>query len=414
MLDSPHPKQREILQNRRRFNHIRCGRRFGKTSLIEYLVTPTLKGAYIGIWFPTYKDLSEVWKHIKSRFFDVIADKNEQLKQITFIGGGLIDFWSMEDPDSGRGRKYHRAIIDEAAKARNFETAWKDTIRPTLTDYEGDGFIFSTPKGKANYFYKMEKEMKQYNNWAFFHFSSYDNPYLSKSEIDEARLQLDQQTFDQEYNALYVDLNDKPFIYTFNEDKHVEEIEENPHHQYWFSHDFNVGNMTAGIAQRVDINTLYILDEIDLKNSDIYEMGDYIKSTYPGIYDRAKFTGDSTGRNRNQGNRGAKSNWQILKAIMNIREAQFQIRGKNLHTEDSYTLCNSIMQNATIKIHPRCEKLLNDIREARIEIKLNESGQSKMVLLKDDTMGLHHLDWFKYLLDANFPDFISNANKYRR
>ena len=116
-LKKPHPAQQRILDTARRFNHLRCGRRFGKTSLIEELSSISLDGKRVGIWFPTYKDLSEVWADLIKTYSPVIKRKNEQLKEIELLTGGKIDFWSMEDPESGQGRKYHRAIIDEAAKA---------------------------------------------------------------------------------------------------------------------------------------------------------------------------------------------------------------------------------------------------------------------------------------------------------
>jgi len=56
-LQTPHESQSFILDNANRFNHLRCGRRFGKTSLIEELCLVALDGFPVGIWFPTYKDL---------------------------------------------------------------------------------------------------------------------------------------------------------------------------------------------------------------------------------------------------------------------------------------------------------------------------------------------------------------------
>lgn len=174
-LPTLHPKQDYIIRNAKRFNHLRCGRRFGKTTLIEELSSVSLDGYPVGIWFPTYKDLSEVWKDLKKLYISIISRKDEQLKQIELVTGGLIDFWSMEDPDSGQGRKYKRAIIDEAAKAPKLYQAWENTIRPTLTDYQGDAFILSRPKGKNNGFFKIEEKHRKFENWAFFHFTSYDN-----------------------------------------------------------------------------------------------------------------------------------------------------------------------------------------------------------------------------------------------
>src|SRR5688572_7102902 len=207
-LQTLHPKQEVIMSEAKRFNHLRCGRRFGKTTLIEELSSISLDGKLVGIWFPTYKDLSEVWKDLKKTYRPIIEKQNEQLKQITLVTGGLIDFWSMEDPDSGQGRKYHRAIIDEAAKAQKLYEAWENTIRPTLTDYKGDAFILSRPKGKNNGFYLIEEKHRQFSNWEFFHFTTYDNPYISRDEIAEAKTQLDDINFRQEYLAEYVDAND--------------------------------------------------------------------------------------------------------------------------------------------------------------------------------------------------------------
>ena len=79
---------------------------------------------------PTYKDLNDVWLDLRFILKPVIGSKNEQTKQMRLKTGGVIDFWSMEEPDSGRGRKYARVVIDEAEKAKKFKEAWNQTILP--------------------------------------------------------------------------------------------------------------------------------------------------------------------------------------------------------------------------------------------------------------------------------------------
>lgn len=269
-LQEPHPGQQKILDGAKRFNHLRCGRRLGKTTLIGELSEIVIDGKFVGIWFPTYKDLDPVWQEMKQIFKPIIKSKNEVLHQITMFTGGLIDFWSMENPDSGQGRKYHRAIIDEAAKSPNLYKAWENTIRPTLTDYIGDAYIMSRPKGKNNPFYLIEEKHKEFDNWAFFHLTSYDNctdvgGYLERSEIEEAKQQLDDINFRQEYLADYVDANDRPFLYSWDHKKHViPSYTPNPHLPLIFSADFNKEPMTCLVAQQVDIWTVYAFDEIDL------------------------------------------------------------------------------------------------------------------------------------------------------
>jgi hypothetical protein len=49
----------------------------------------------------------------------------------------VIEFWSLDSPDSGRGRKYAVVVVDEAAMIPELEAAWQQSIRPTLTDLQG-------------------------------------------------------------------------------------------------------------------------------------------------------------------------------------------------------------------------------------------------------------------------------------
>jgi len=52
----------------------------------------------------------------------------------------------LDSPDSGRGRGYAVAVIDEAAMVPNLEHVWQQTIRPMLTDFLGEAWFLSTPK----------------------------------------------------------------------------------------------------------------------------------------------------------------------------------------------------------------------------------------------------------------------------
>lgn len=410
-LQKPHPKQQEILDNATRFNHLRCGRRFGKTSLIEELCDPAIDGYPVGIWFPTYKDLSEVWKSVKNTYKPLIRGKYEQLKQINLLTGGLIDFWSMEDPDSGQGRKYKRAIIDEAAKARHLYSpgdakqgnAWGNTIRPTLTDYIGDAFILSRPKGKNNGFFKLETDHKDFKNWSFFHYTTYDNPYIDRGEIEEAREQLDSLTFDQEYMALYVDANDKPYLYAFTDRNVITKYEENPHLDLWISFDFNVDPMTCIIGQRTSLKRFVVFNEIRLENSGTDEMCEHILTQYPGR--RYMVTGDVSGRKRTTNTSGGMNDWRIIKQKLKLSDGQIKLRTANLPHADSRPLCNSVLQNAEFYITENCQNLILDFQFASVD----EDGRLQK---ESSNTGLHFFDCGRYMIDANFPDFITNYRKY--
>ncbi len=405
-LQTLHPSQDFILTNAKRFNHLRCGRRFGKTTLIEELSSISLDGKRVGVWFPTYKDLSEVWKDLKKTYSPVISKQNEQLKQIELVTGGLIDFWSMEEPDSGQGRKYHRAIIDEAAKAQKLYQAWENTIRPTLTDYRGDAFILSRPKGKNNGFYLLEEKHRQFENWSFHHYTTYDNPFIDPNEIEEAKLQLDDITFRQEYLAEYVDANDRPFMYSFSASKNVVEFyEPNPHLPLIFSADFNKDPMTCLVGQQLDIHTTYAFAELDMPDGSTPELAERLKADYSGWMYNMKVTGDATGRNRSALVKGNLNHYRIFKDVLQLRDDDIRVPRQNMALSDSRVLCNSVLKNAKFFITKNCKRTIKDLEMAMVD--------SEGELIKNPTFPAHHFDTCRYLIHDCYPDFIRNPHKYR-
>lgn len=204
-----HPGQLELLRHRRRFNVVRCGRRWGKTlfGLENVLLEPG--GAIDGsptAWFaPSYRYLLEVWDSAEETLRPVLKKASRQDMRISLRTGGLIDFWSLEDPNAGRSRKYKRVVVDEAAHVRNLKDAWEKSIRPTLTDYRGDAWLISTPNG-LNYFHDLHKrgEDQSEKEWATFHQPTYSNPHMAPEEIDGARRELPELVFRQEYLAEFV------------------------------------------------------------------------------------------------------------------------------------------------------------------------------------------------------------------
>lgn len=371
---------------------------------------PAIEGHPVGVWFPTYSDLSEVWKEVKARYKPLTIDVSEVRKEITLITGGRIDFWSMETITQGSGRKYKRAIIDETANARKFfldkeECAWTNTIRPTLTDLEGDAFILSRPKGKNNGFYQLAERHKKFDNWKFFHYTSYDNPYLSRTELAEAKSQYDELNFKQEYLAEYVDANDRPYLYAFDEKKHVREYRPNIHLNLLVSFDFNVEPMTALIGQTPTVSQLRVLDEIEVEVGSTDEACDKIIAKYPDWLGRITVTGDATGRNRSSLFKGNMSHYDLITQRLSLKKMDLIVPRQNDSHENSRILCNSVLQNADVAISPSCHKAINDASMAAVD----QFGE----LIKTQGEGRHFFDNFRYLIHATYPEFIRKPHLYR-
>ena len=149
-----HAAQIKVMTERKRFNVLDCGRRWGKSYLsVRLMIKAAHKGEPVAYFAPTYKLLEGTFKEIYSRVSEIVVKKHEN-QFIELAKGGSIEFWSLENPLAGRSRKYKVAIIDEAAFNRNLWQSWTEAIRPTLTDLKGSAWFMSTPKGK-NDFYKL-------------------------------------------------------------------------------------------------------------------------------------------------------------------------------------------------------------------------------------------------------------------
>lgn len=206
-LPTPHLNQRQILDSNKRFIVVMCGRRFGKSELSQILgITEALKGGSVAYVTPTY-GLAQVFFE---RLTKTLPFKNNISKlKIYCPNEGSIEFFTGERLDNLRGRKFHLVIIDEAAFISDLEDGWSNSIRPTLTDYEGRAVFLSTPRGK-NFFYSLFMKQGE-NDWQSFKFSTYDNPHINPREIDDARIQLPEVVFNQEYLADPAENSANPF-----------------------------------------------------------------------------------------------------------------------------------------------------------------------------------------------------------
>lgn len=207
ILPEPHINQQAIIDSPARFRVVMCGRRFGKSELAQVeIALGAIRGDSVAYITPTYK--------LAKTFFDKLVKaipfaNNKSDLIIHFPNDGKIEFFTGERLDNLRGRKFHRVIIDEASFIPNLEDGWLNSIRPTLTDYKGSALFLSTPRGR-NFFYSLFMKGGE-ADWEAFKFTTYDNPYIDPAEIEEAKRQLPEAVFRQEYMADPMDNAANPF-----------------------------------------------------------------------------------------------------------------------------------------------------------------------------------------------------------
>jgi hypothetical protein len=224
-------------------------------------------------------------------------------------------------------------------------------------------------------------------------------------EIEDAKNQLDDITFAQEYLAEDVDVNDRPFFYAFNESKHqISEYEPNPHLPLLVSFDFNKDPMTCIISQSVNVRHCRIFDEIKMKDGSTPEICDILLAKYNRFIDTIEVTGDATGRNRSPLIQGNINHYLIIREKLGLLDSQIKVRKQNMSHKNSRILCNSVLQNADFAITANCRETLMDMLYTSVD----ERGE----ILKSQDQGRHFSDNVRYTIDAVFPKFIESPQLY--
>jgi hypothetical protein len=223
-----HQAQRTIAQSPARFKVLRCGRRFGKTTYaVEEMTGACLFEPGPVAYFATTRDQARdiVWAELIEKVVGTsnYVSHNEQRLEVTLRrpDGTLnrIRLFGWENIETARGKKYSLVVLDELDSMRAFEKQWREIIRATLADYRGRALFMGTPKGYKS-LYRLEKLSKTNSNYAVFHFSSFDNPFLDPDEIEEMRGELSATQFAQEVLAEYHKM--EGLIYEeFSRDRHI-------------------------------------------------------------------------------------------------------------------------------------------------------------------------------------------------
>lgn len=164
------------------------------------------RGESWGLFAPDYKITSETYRDIFEILDPIAVSASKIDGVIRCVGGGRVDFWTLNNPRAGRSRRYHGVVIDEAAFAGpDMDKIWTTAIKPTLLDYRGVGWVLSTPAGKDddNWFYTICNDPR--SEFVEFHAPTSTNPFLPADEVAKLALENSPEVYRQEYLAEFVD-----------------------------------------------------------------------------------------------------------------------------------------------------------------------------------------------------------------
>ncbi len=206
-LYRPHKGQLRIHNSKARFRVVACGRRFGKTlmacnEIVKFALEH--RNATCAWVAPSYRQSKIAYRLIRRAMREVITYKSDSELRIEFKSGSSITFYSSDNYDALRGNGFHFIVLDECADIN--ELAWTEVLQPTLADTNGKALFIGTPKGR-NFFFRLfaRGEDEAYPDWESFHAATADNPYIRRENIEAARRELPEDTFAQEYLAVFLE-----------------------------------------------------------------------------------------------------------------------------------------------------------------------------------------------------------------
>jgi PBSX family phage terminase large subunit len=399
VLWSPHRNQRALADDRHRFKLIRCGRRFGKTTYaVNFLVEEALLSDeglfyYIG---PTYKQAKMIaWKMLLEAVRvlppALVRKINESELYVELNKGARIYIKGADNPDSLRGVGLNGAVLDEYADIR--ENVFTEIIQPALLDRKGWCVVMGTPKG-FNHFYRLEREVEGDFEWGKFHFTSYDNPFIAKEDIDRIRATTPEDIFQQEYMAEFRRF--EGLVYKeFDPARHLfTEMPERQIIETIGGLDFGMTNPACLLTIKKDFDNCYWV------TSEWYERG----HTGPEVVEVAKATRDVQKINAFYPD---PENPDIIKQMadagLTVREV---IKGSG-SVAAGVDKVKTLFKNGKLFIHKSCKNLIFELETYHYPPKREGYNLSEDPVKEND----HAVDALRYPLMMNTPTDVREQNQ---
>ncbi|SCW95625.1 phage terminase large subunit [Ancylobacter rudongensis] len=402
-----HKLQKLVLRDPRRFRVIVAGRRWGKTQLskISLIRFATEKQKQL-VWYvaPTYQMARDIlWDDLKASIpAQWVLKIHETRMVIWLINGSRIHLKGADKPDTLRGVGLNFLVMDEAQDVK--QETWELVLRPTLASTGGRALFIATPKnfnwlhaiyvlGQRGAIVEDERGRRVPNDWKSWQFPTITSPFIPKSEIRQARRDMDPRSFRQEFEASFETMSGRVY-YPFERGEHVGDYPYNPALPIYVGMDFNIDPMSMIIIQEQHNGEIWVVDEAVLPGSNTQEAADELGRRYWKRMNALSIYPDPAGNNRNH-DRG-ESSLDIL------REAGFRnIYYKRKHplVMDRVNAVNRLLRTAEgqvrLRVDRKCRKFIDSLEQT-----IYKEGSREV----DKSKGTEHAaDAFGYYADFRHP-----------
>ena len=396
--------QTQVIKSKSRFRVLITGRRFGKTFLAINELAKFASQSNKKVWYiaPTYRQAKQIcWNDLKDRLIQHrwVKKINNSDLTITLKNNSSITLRGADNEQSLRGVGLDFIVMDEFADVH--KEAWYEVLRPTLSDTKGHALFCGSPRGFGNWSYELFKQGETNKDWASFKYTTLEGGQVDDNEIEQARQDLDIRTFQQEYEATFVNYSGMIY-YNFNRQKNIVDKYDKDAGVLHIGLDFNVDPMSAVICLIVN-EIIIVVDEIQIYSSNTQEMCEEIKTRYQNK--KIVVYPDPSARQRKT-SAGGFTDLSILK------NAGFDVKCKNTAPliRDRINAVNAKLKNVNGKnslfIVKSCKNVIKSI-----ERQIYKEGTH----VPDKDSGYDHMnDALGYLIEFNFPlrrNFVANPVK---
>lgn len=435
-----------LWRSQARFRTVPAGRRSGKTEIAKrYGVTLAMKlppGGLVGFGAPTFNQAKNIfWSDLKKmvpkQFVKAISET--ELK-IVLITGTEIRVIGMDMPQRVEGQPWDWLCLDEFANMK--ETAWMENVYPALSTVGkyGRAWLIGVPEGR-NHYYELDLKAKHDESGEWDSFTWFSSEILPAATIEAAKRDLDELTYQQEYEASFVNFAGRAY-HAFEHDGNVRACKEkyNKRAPLMFCFDFNVEPGTASVAQHMkyalprkreavimdgkqvfgeeitfdELDVVGIIDEVwQPRNSNTLLVCNKLIEMYKDHEGRIDLFGDATGGARKTSSITDGTDWDIILRTMYAHYGRDRVR-RHGHQNNStgkwsnpserarVNAVNSLLRTAagTVRliVDSGCPQMIKDFDGVRLV-----EGGSGEIDKKFDPQRTHLSDGAGYMIERLYP-----------
>jgi len=331
---------------------------------------------------------------------------------IRLVNGSEIAVIGMDRPERIEGSPWDGGVVTEFANVK--ADAWPQHIRPALADRNGWCDLEGVPEGR-NHMYDLYRranarmiEKGAASVWGT-HFWS-PAGILTAAELEEARQDLDELSFRQEYGAEFVAFEGLAY-YAFNDGVHCRRLPYDPNRTITLCLDFNVDPGVAVVVQEMKlpngVDGTGIIGEVWIeRNSNTQAVCNRFIKDWGLHRAMIEVTGDATGGAR-KSSQLAGTDIELAKATLAtrfpVRQLVFKFPTSNPSERARINTTNSRLRSTNgivrMMVDPvRAPQVVRDFEGTRLL-----TGGSGEIDKRHDKMRSHLTDALSYHIFQQFP-----------